>query len=162
MARAEDSAFSPGLALPVGSLVVPTTSADFGSCCSGAGWGFSYFSNANWGCSRFSGAGWCCPSGCGASCGSFVSSGAPPSPACPKVSVCGPGVDAEGACNSRTTLSTLVCPRTCCSVMAVLGGDGVAPPDSSSGLWVDAELYKSITSYKSDDIDQLCYTHTSL
>jgi hypothetical protein len=46
-------------------------------------------------------------------------------------------------------------------MMAALGGGGVAPPDSSSGLWVDAELYKSITSYKSDDIDQLCYTHTS-
>jgi hypothetical protein len=45
--------------------------------------------------------------------------------------------------------------------MAVLGGGGVAPPDSSSGLLVDAELYKSIMGYKSDDIDQLCYTHTS-
>jgi hypothetical protein len=45
--------------------------------------------------------------------------------------------------------------------MAVLGGGGVAPLDSSSGLWVDAELYKSITSYKGNDIDQLCYTQTS-
>jgi hypothetical protein len=45
--------------------------------------------------------------------------------------------------------------------MAVLGGGGIAPPDSSSGLWVDAELYKTITSYKGDNIDQLCYTHTS-
>jgi hypothetical protein len=46
-------------------------------------------------------------------------------------------------------------------MMAVSGGGVVAPPDSSSGLWVDAELYKSITSYKGDDIDQLFYTHTS-
>jgi hypothetical protein len=45
--------------------------------------------------------------------------------------------------------------------MVVLGGGGVAPPDSSFGLWVDAELYKSITSYKGDDIDQLYYTQTS-
>jgi hypothetical protein len=45
--------------------------------------------------------------------------------------------------------------------MAVLVGGDVALPDSSSGLWVDAELYKSIISYKGDDIDQLCYTHTS-
>jgi hypothetical protein len=45
--------------------------------------------------------------------------------------------------------------------MVVLGGGGVAPPDSSSGLWVEAELYKSITSYKGDDIDQLCYIQTS-
>jgi hypothetical protein len=45
--------------------------------------------------------------------------------------------------------------------MAALGGGGVVPPDSSSGLCVDVELYKSITSYKSDDIDQLCYIHTS-
>jgi hypothetical protein len=87
--------------------------------------------------------------------------GAPPSPACPKVLVCGPGVDAEGVCDLGTTFSTLVCPRTCRSVMAALGGGGVAPPDSSSSLCVDAELYKSITSYKSDDIDHLCYTHTN-
>jgi hypothetical protein len=66
MAGAKDSAFSPGLALPVGSLVVPTTSVDFGTCCSRAGWGFSCFSDTGWGCSRFSGAGWCYPSGCGA------------------------------------------------------------------------------------------------
>jgi hypothetical protein len=38
MAGAEDSAFSPGIALPVGSLVVSTTSADFGTCFSEAGW----------------------------------------------------------------------------------------------------------------------------
>jgi hypothetical protein len=46
-------------------------------------------------------------------------------------------------------------------MMAVLVGGGVALPDSSSGLWVNVELYKSITSYKGDDIDQLCYTQTS-
>jgi hypothetical protein len=34
MARAEDSTSSPSLALPVGSLAVPPTSADFGTCCS--------------------------------------------------------------------------------------------------------------------------------
>jgi hypothetical protein len=45
--------------------------------------------------------------------------------------------------------------------MAVFGGGSVAPPDSSSDLWVDAELYKSITSNKGDDINQLFYTHTS-
>jgi hypothetical protein len=45
--------------------------------------------------------------------------------------------------------------------MAVLGGGGVASPDSSSSLWVKAGLYKSITSYKGDDIDQLCYIQTS-
>jgi hypothetical protein len=45
--------------------------------------------------------------------------------------------------------------------MVVLVGGGVPLPDSSSSLWVDAELYKSITSYKGDDIDQLCYTQTS-
>jgi hypothetical protein len=45
--------------------------------------------------------------------------------------------------------------------MTVLVGGGVALPDSSSGLWVNAELYKSITSYKGDDIDQLFYTQTS-
>jgi hypothetical protein len=45
--------------------------------------------------------------------------------------------------------------------MAVLVGGGVALPDSSFGLWVDAELYKLITSYNGDDIDQLCYTQTS-
>jgi hypothetical protein len=56
MAGAEDSAFSPSLALPVGSLVVPTTFADFGTCCFGAGWGFSYFSDAGRGCSGFFGA----------------------------------------------------------------------------------------------------------
>jgi hypothetical protein len=46
--------------------------------------------------------------------------------------------------------------------MVVFGGGSVAPPDSSSSLWVDAELYKSMTSNKGDDIDQLFYTHTSL
>jgi hypothetical protein len=45
--------------------------------------------------------------------------------------------------------------------MAVFGGGSVAPPDSSSGLWVNAELYKSITNNKGDDINQLFYTHTS-
>jgi hypothetical protein len=46
-------------------------------------------------------------------------------------------------------------------VLAVLVGGGVALLDSSSGLWVDAELYKSKTSYKGDDIDQLCYIQIS-
>jgi hypothetical protein len=41
VARAEDSALSPSLALPVGSLVVPPTSADFGTCSSKDGWGYS-------------------------------------------------------------------------------------------------------------------------
>jgi hypothetical protein len=45
--------------------------------------------------------------------------------------------------------------------VAVLGGGGVALPDSSSGFWVDAQLYKSITSNKGDDFDQLFYTQTS-
>jgi hypothetical protein len=45
--------------------------------------------------------------------------------------------------------------------MTVFVGGGVALPNSSSSLWVDAEQYKSITSYKGDDIDQLCYTQTS-
>jgi hypothetical protein len=90
MARAEDSAFSPGLALPVGSLVVPTTSADFGTCCSKAGWGCYYFSEANWGYSGFSGASWCCPSGYGASCGCSVSSGPLHLLPAPKISVCRP------------------------------------------------------------------------
>jgi hypothetical protein len=161
MAGAEDSPFSHGLALPVGSLVVPTTSADFGTCCSEAGWGCSCFSEAGWGSYGISRVGWCCSSSCGASCGCSVSSRAPPSPACPKILVCGPGADVEGAYDTGTTLSALVYPRTCRSAMTVLGGGSVALPDSSSGLWVDAELYKSITSYKGDDIDQLCYTHTS-
>jgi hypothetical protein len=39
-----------------------------------------------------------------------------------------------------TTLSALDCYKTCCSVMVVSGGGAVAPPDSSSGLWVDVEL----------------------
>jgi hypothetical protein len=45
--------------------------------------------------------------------------------------------------------------------MAVFGDGGVAPPDSSFGLWVDAEPYKSMTNNKCDDINQLFYTHTS-
>jgi hypothetical protein len=45
--------------------------------------------------------------------------------------------------------------------MAVFVDGSVAPLDSSSGLWVDAELYKSMTNNKGDDIDQLFYTHTS-
>jgi hypothetical protein len=151
MAGAEDSASSPGLALLVGSLAVPPTSADFGTCCSEAGWG----------CSGFAGAGWCYTAGSGTFCGCSGSSGAPPSPACPIVSVCGSGADADGVFDSGTTFSALVCPSCCRSVMAALGGDDVALPDSSSGLCVDAELYKSITSYTIDDIDQLCYTHTS-
>jgi hypothetical protein len=133
MAGAEDSAFSPGLALPVGSLVVPTTSADFGTYCSKADWGRSCFFEAGWGCSCFSEAGWCCPSGSGASYGCSDSSGAPPSSACPNTSVCGPGADAEGTCDSGTTLSALVCPRTYCSAMAVFGGGSVAPPDRAFG-----------------------------
>jgi hypothetical protein len=32
--------------------------------------------------------------------------------------------------------------------MAIFGGGSVTPPDSSSGLWVDAELYKSMTNNK--------------
>jgi hypothetical protein len=71
MAGAKDSIFPPGLALPVGSLVVPSTSVDFGNCCSKVGWGCSWFSKAGWGCSWFSRAGWCCPSGPGASRGCF-------------------------------------------------------------------------------------------
>jgi hypothetical protein len=46
MARAEGSASSFGLALPVGSLVVPPTSADSGTCSFAAGWGCSCFSEA--------------------------------------------------------------------------------------------------------------------
>jgi hypothetical protein len=45
--------------------------------------------------------------------------------------------------------------------MAVFGGGSVAPPDSSFSLWVDAELYKSMTNNKGDDINKLFYTHTS-
>jgi hypothetical protein len=45
--------------------------------------------------------------------------------------------------------------------MAVFVDGSVASLDSSSGLWVDAELYKSMTNNKGDDIDQLFYTHTS-
>jgi hypothetical protein len=63
----------------------------------------------------------------------------------------------DEACGSGTTLSALVCSRTCCSTLAVSVGGGVALLDSFSSLWVDAELYKSITSYNDDDIDQLCY-----
>jgi hypothetical protein len=46
-------------------------------------------------------------------------------------------------------------------VLAVLVGGGVALPESSFGFWVDAELYKSITSYKGGAIDQLCHTYAS-
>jgi hypothetical protein len=161
MAGAKDSSFSPALALPVGSLVVPTTSAGFGNCCSEAGWGYSWFSKAGWGCSWFSRSSWCCPSGFGASRGCSGSSGAPSSPACPKTLVCRPGADVVGACNSGTTLSAMVCSRTYCSTMAVFGGGSVAPPNSSSSLWVDVELYKSMTNNKGDDINQLFSTLTS-
>jgi hypothetical protein len=116
MAWAKDSASSPGLALLVGSLVVPPTSVD---------------------------------------------SRAPPSPTYPTVSVYRPGADADGVFDSGTTFSALVYSSCCRSVMAALGHGGVAPPDSSFGLCIDAELYKSITSYTSDYIDQLCYTHTN-
>jgi hypothetical protein len=102
-------------------------------------------------------AGWCYIVGSGASCGCSGSSRAQSSSASPKISACGPGADVDGACGSGTTLSALVCSRTCCSVLAVSVGGGVALPNSSSGLWVDAKLYTSITSYKGDDIDQLCY-----
>jgi hypothetical protein len=129
MAGAEDSSFSPGLALPVGSLMVPTTSTGFENYWSEAGWGWSWFSRA----------GWCCPSGFGASRGCSGSSRTLGSPTCPKTSVCGPGADVVGASNSRTTLSAMVCSRTCCSAMAVFGGGSVAPLDSSSSLWVDAD-----------------------
>jgi hypothetical protein len=148
MAGAEGSTSSPVLALPVGSLVVPPTSADFGTCSSAAGWGCSCFSEAGWGCSRSSRVGWCCTIGSGTSCGCSSSSQAQPSLACPKILVCGPRADVERACGMGTTLSALVYSRTCRSAMAVLVGGGVALPDSSSSLWVDAELYKSITSYK--------------
>jgi hypothetical protein len=43
-------------------------------------------------------------------------------------------------------------------VLAVAVGGGVVLLESSSGLWVDAELYKSITCYRGGDIDQLCHT----
>jgi hypothetical protein len=46
-------------------------------------------------------------------------------------------------------------------VLAVLVGGGVALPESSSGFWVDAELYKSITSYKGGAIHQLCHIYVS-
>jgi hypothetical protein len=46
-------------------------------------------------------------------------------------------------------------------VLVVLVGGGVALLESSSGFWVDAEQYKSIASYKSGAIQQLCHTHTS-
>jgi hypothetical protein len=45
--------------------------------------------------------------------------------------------------------------------MAVFGGGSVALPDNSSGLWINAELYKSMANNKGDDINQLFYTHTS-
>jgi hypothetical protein len=46
-------------------------------------------------------------------------------------------------------------------VLVVLVGGGVALPESSSGFWVDAELYKSIASYKGGTIHQLCHTYVS-
>jgi hypothetical protein len=39
--------------------------------------------------------------------------------------------------------------------MAVFGGGSVALPDNSSGLWINAELYKSMANNKGDDINQL-------
>jgi hypothetical protein len=45
--------------------------------------------------------------------------------------------------------------------LVVLVGGGVALPESSSGFWVDAELYKSIGSYKGSAIHQLCHTYVS-
>jgi hypothetical protein len=46
-------------------------------------------------------------------------------------------------------------------VLAVSVGGGVALPESSSSFWDDAELYKSMTSYKGGAIDQLCHTYAS-
>jgi hypothetical protein len=54
--------------------------------------------------------------------------------------ICGLGAAVEGACGLVTTLSALICSWTCCSVLAVLVGGGVALLESSSGFWVDAEL----------------------
>jgi hypothetical protein len=45
--------------------------------------------------------------------------------------------------------------------MVVFSGGSVAPLDSSSGLWVNVELYKSMTNNKGDDINQLFSNHTS-
>jgi hypothetical protein len=75
--------------------------------------------------------------------------------------VCGPGAAVKGACGLGTTLSALICSWTCCSVLVILVGGGVALPEISSDFWVDAELYKSITSYKGGAIDQLCHTYAS-
>jgi hypothetical protein len=75
--------------------------------------------------------------------------------------VCGLGAVVEGAFGSGTSLSALICSWTYCSVPAILVGGGVALPESSSSFWVDAELYKSITSYKGGAINQLCHTYTS-
>jgi hypothetical protein len=46
-------------------------------------------------------------------------------------------------------------------MLAVLVGGGVALPESSSSFWVDAVLYKSITSYTGGVIAQLCHTYAS-
>jgi hypothetical protein len=46
-------------------------------------------------------------------------------------------------------------------VLTVLVGGSVALPESSSSFWVDAALYKSISSYTSGDIAQLCHTYVS-
>jgi hypothetical protein len=90
-----------------------------------------------------------CLSGAGRAC--FGSSAA----------VCGPRVAIEGACGSGTTLSALICFWPCYSVLDVLVGGGVALPESSSGFWVNATLYKSITSYTGGAIAQLCHTYAS-
>jgi hypothetical protein len=46
-------------------------------------------------------------------------------------------------------------------VLTVLVGGGVALRESSSSFWADAALYKSISSYTSRDIAQLCHTYAS-
>jgi hypothetical protein len=127
MAGAEGSASSPGLALPPTSVV-------FGTCSSAASWGCSCFSMADWGYSVSFGVVWCCIVGSGASCGCSGSSRAQSSSVSPKILACGLGSDVDKACSSGTTLSALVCSRTCCSALTVLVGGGVALPDSSSGL----------------------------
>jgi hypothetical protein len=43
--------------------------------------------------------------------------------------------------------------------MAVFGGGSVAPLDNSSGLWVDAELYKSMTNNKAEYGGKLGFLH---
>jgi hypothetical protein len=46
-------------------------------------------------------------------------------------------------------------------VLVVLVGGAVALPESSSRFCVNAELYKSIASYKGGAIHQLCHTYAS-